>query len=135
LNGGLAFLGNQKERQVYALWRAASSGSLPLNLKDDVHNSVWQNGLSTGSITEKDLQSLSQRLSSLSPEVGDASRGETLDTDLQCEIAEYVKSLRALQTALERVRCFMLARKLQIEGEKRHLEGLQGWVSAYRQTT
>ena len=94
-------------------------------------------GLASGtcSITEKDLQSLSQRLSSLAPEVGDASRGETLDTDLQCEIAEYVKSLRALQTALERVRCFMLARKLQIEGEKRHLEGLQGWVSAYRQTT
>jgi len=94
-------------------------------------------GLASGtcSITEKDLQALSRRLSSLAPEIGDASRGETLDTDLQGEIAEYVKNLRALQSGLERVRCFMLTRKLQIESEKRHIEGLQGWVSAYHQTT
>jgi hypothetical protein len=94
-------------------------------------------GLTTGtcSITEKDLKSLSEHLSSLAPEVGDASRGETLDAGLQQEIAEYVKNLRALQTALEKVRCYMLARKLQIEDERRHLDGLQGWVAMYRQTT
>lgn len=94
-------------------------------------------GLANGtcSITEKDLRSLSQRLSILAPEVGDASRGETLDAGLQQQIAEYVKNLRALQIALEKVRCFMLARKLQIENEKRHVLGLQGWVNMYRQTT
>lgn len=93
-------------------------------------------GMTTGtcSITEKDLRSLSQRLSILAPEVGDASRGETLDSGLQQEIAEYVKNLRALQTALEKVRCFMLARKVQIESEKRHLGGVQGWIKAYHQT-
>jgi hypothetical protein len=94
-------------------------------------------GLATGtcSITEKDLRSLSQRMSILAPEVGDASRGGTLDAGLQQEIAEYVKNLRALQIALEKVRCFMLTRKLQIEDERRHLEGVQGWVNTYRQTT
>jgi len=89
----------------------------------------------TGTITDGDLKALSQRLSNLAPEVGDASRGETLDADLRSEIAEYVKNLRALQTALEKVRCIMLARKLQLEGAKRHLYGLQGWVNAYNQTT
>jgi predicted nucleic acid-binding Zn-ribbon protein len=89
----------------------------------------------TCSITEKDLQSLSQRMSSVAPEVGDASRGETLDAGLQSEIAEYVKNLRALQTALEKIRCFMLAHKLEIESDRRHLEGLHGWVTAYHQTT
>jgi hypothetical protein len=89
----------------------------------------------TCSITDKDLQSLSQRMMTMVPEVGDASRGETLDSDLQGEIAEYVKNLRALQSALEKIRCFMLARKLQIESERRHLEGLHGWVNAYHQTT
>ena len=59
-------------------------------------------GLAAGtcSFTEKDLRSLSRRLSILAPEVGDASRGETLDAGLQQEIAEYVKNLRALQIAL-----------------------------------
>jgi hypothetical protein len=89
----------------------------------------------TSSISERDLQALSQRLSTLAPEIGDASRAETLDTGLRNEVAEYVGNLRALQTALEKVRCIMLARKTQIETQKRHLDGLQGWVNAYRQTT
>jgi predicted nucleic acid-binding Zn-ribbon protein len=103
-------------------------------LRDFLHR---VEGLASGtcSIGESDLQSLSQRLSNLAPEIGDASRGETLDADLQNEIAKYVKNLRALQTALEKVRCFMLARKMQLEAEKRHLDGLQGWVNAYNQTT
>src|ERR1700685_337812 len=89
----------------------------------------------TGTITDGDLRVLSRRLSTLAPEVGDASRSETLDADLRNEVAEYVKNLRALQTALEKVRCIMLARKLQLEGARRHLHGLQGWVNAYSQTT
>jgi hypothetical protein len=94
-------------------------------------------GLASGtcSISDRDLQVLSQRLSTLAPEIGDASRSETLDADLRNEVAEYVKNLRALQTALEKVRCFMLARKMQIETQQRHLDGLQGWVNAYNQTT
>lgn len=94
-------------------------------------------GLAAGteSISEGDLQSLSQRLSTLAPEVGDASRGETLDAALQDEIAEYVRNLRALQSALEKVRCIMLTRKLQLEQARRHLSGLQNWVNAYTQTT
>jgi hypothetical protein len=89
----------------------------------------------TGSISERDLQALSQRLSTLAPEIGDASRSETLDADLRNEVAEYVRNLRALQTALEKVRCIMVARKLQIESQKRHLDGLQEWINAYNQTT
>src|SRR5882724_7469062 len=79
-------------------------------------------GLTSGtcSISEGDLQALSRRLSNLAPEVGDASRSETLDASLRNEVAEYVNNLRALQTALEKVRCVMLARKMQIESQKRH---------------
>src|SRR5258708_35926334 len=89
----------------------------------------------TSSITEKDLRSLSERISSLAPDVGDASRGETLDAGLQQEIAEYVKNLRPLQAALEKVNCFMLARKMQLKDEKRHLPSLQRLVKLYRHTT
>ena len=89
----------------------------------------------TAVLTDSDLKVLSLRLSTLAPEVGDASRSETLDAGLRSEVAEYVKNLRALQTALEKVRCIMLARKHQLEGAKRHLYGMQAWVNAYNQTT
>lgn len=88
----------------------------------------------TGTITECDLKALSQRLAMLAPEVGDASRGETLDAGLRNEVAVYVDNLRAVQGALERVRCVMLARKMHLDAQKRHLGGLQGWVKAYHRT-
>jgi hypothetical protein len=91
--------------------------------------------LGTESITEGDLQALSRRMSTLSPEVGDAARGEILDESLRNEIGEYVKNLRALQKALETLRCNMLARKAQFDGAKRHLDGVQNWIDAYHQTT
>ncbi len=65
-----------------------------------------------GTVTEEDLNKISLRLMNLAPEIGDASRSETLDTGLQSEVAEYVKNLRALQGALEKVRCITLARKM-----------------------
>jgi hypothetical protein len=93
-------------------------------------------GLANGtqSVSEGDLRSVSRRIANLGPEVGDASRGATLDQPLQEEIAEYVRNLRALQAALERVRCIMLARKVQLESAKRHVEGVKGWVDAYSHT-
>jgi hypothetical protein len=93
-------------------------------------------GLASGtcSINERDLKALSQRLSTLAPEIGDADRVETLDADLRNEMAQYVNNLRALQIALDKVRCVMLARKVQLESQTRHLFGLQGWVNAYNQT-
>jgi len=88
----------------------------------------------TGMITERDLRILSQYLAQLAPEVGNAAHDETLDASVRNEITQYVNNLRALQPALEKVRCFMLARKMQLETSKRHLNGVQGWVNAYNQT-
>lgn len=88
----------------------------------------------TESVSEGDLRAVSQRIANLAPEVGDAARGATLDQQLQEEIAEYVRNLRALQTALEKVRCVMLARKVQIESAKRHVAGVKNWVEAYTHT-
>jgi hypothetical protein len=94
-------------------------------------------GLANGldSITETDLLSLSKRLADLAPEMEKTPLLKTRAEAPPSEIAEYVKNLRALQLALETVRCVMLARKVQLENAKRHLHGLQGWVNAYQQTT
>jgi hypothetical protein len=86
-------------------------------------------------VTEADLLSLSKQLATLAPEVEKTPLQETPVTPLPDEVAEYVRNLRALQLALETVRCVMLTRKVQLENAKRHLRGLQGWVNAYQQTT
>jgi len=94
-------------------------------------------GLATksGTVTERDLKQFSLRFITLAPEIGDASRSATLDTSLQQEIAEYVKNLRALQGALENVRCVMLARQVQLGAAKGRMDRLQGWVDLDPQTT
>jgi hypothetical protein len=89
----------------------------------------------TGSVTEADLLSLSRRIEALSQEVHNYPLAETVGDGVPNEVSEYVKNLRAVQAALETVRCVMLARKTQLDGAKRHLRGVQGWVNAYRQTT
>jgi hypothetical protein len=94
-------------------------------------------GLANGteSITEENLKSLSQRIAVLDPLAAEILSVQEHDAMQQTEITEYVQNLRALQSALETVRCVTLARKTQLDGARRHLQGLQGWVSAYRQTT
>lgn len=88
-----------------------------------------------GTVSEEELETISQCLLNLSPEVGDASRSETLDAGLQGEIAEYVKNLRALQGALEKGRSVMLARRMQSEAKNRRSNGHHGWVHVRPQTT
>jgi len=98
-------------------------------------------GLSKGTeaITEHDLQSLSQLLSTLAPEVAKvlntSAPAQGRQDDQQGELLGYFENLRTLQTALETVRCVMLARKTELDGARRHLHGLQSWVNAYNQTT
>src|SRR5882762_2994385 len=80
-----------------------------------------------GTVSEEELETISQCLLNLSPEVGDASRSETLDASLQREIEEYVKNLKAFLGALEKVRSLMLARREQLKAAKGQTGGLHGW--------
>jgi hypothetical protein len=88
----------------------------------------------TCTISEGDFQTLSQRLSNRGFSVGEASRSETLDTGLRIEIAEYVRNLVSLQTALEQVRSVLLGRQMQLETTRRPFEGPQEWANALHQT-
>jgi septal ring factor EnvC (AmiA/AmiB activator) len=89
----------------------------------------------SGTVTERDLKNVSLPLMTLAPEIGDAARSETLDASLQQEIAEYVKNLRALQGALEKVRCVLLARRAQLKAANLHTDGLQRWADLHPQIT
>ncbi|HVA94223.1 MAG TPA: hypothetical protein VNI36_04895 [Candidatus Dormibacteraeota bacterium] len=88
----------------------------------------------SGTVREADVIALSSRLAGNAPEVGDASRGETLDAGLRVEIGEYVKNLRAVQSTIERVRYEILAHKLQTEMVNRQHDNLPGWPYLRHQT-
>jgi hypothetical protein len=88
-----------------------------------------------GTVSDEELETISQCLLNLSPAVGDASRSETLDTGLQGEIAEYVKNLKAFLGALERVRSMKLARRAQLKAANGQTGGLRGWIHVRPQTT
>jgi hypothetical protein len=82
--------------------------------------------------TERDLMTALVRLLALKPEIGDASRGVILDTQLRDEIAEYVKNFRALQQTVEKIREVMLARRVQFETATPDIEALLGWAHRNR---
>jgi hypothetical protein len=129
LEAGSASMGCLMEHQMHVRILSAN---------EELRDFLWRverlsNG--TGTVSEDDLQQITQRLLNLTPEIGDASRSETLNAGLQMEIAEYVKNLRALQGALERVRSVTRARRAQLESAKRHKDNPQSWINAYYEIT
>jgi|SRR5690242_7230378 hypothetical protein len=87
-------------------------------------------GLATDprAVTEDELKIISAHLITVAPEVGDAARGETLDADLQEDVAEYVKNLRALRSTLEIVRSITHTRRRQVDTSKPRTKEPHSWV-------
>jgi hypothetical protein len=87
-----------------------------------------------GRVSEQDVKVIGARLLNVTPEVGDASRTETLDACLLTEVAEYVTNLRSLQRAIEKINCSPFDRRVLSESQTNHPEGLQEWLHEYLQT-
>ena len=85
----------------------------------------------TGTICEVDLPELSQRLSNCDFSVGESSRGEILDANLQKEIGEYVTNLLAVQNALERVRRAALTRRRPFRSKNRSRVGSRNIANTF----
>jgi hypothetical protein len=88
----------------------------------------------TCNIDAEQLHAVSCLLESMSPEIGETSPAVPIDSGLHTQVQEYISNLRALQASLEQVRCVMFARLAQIDAARQHMNGLQSWANAYRQT-
>ena len=88
-----------------------------------------------GDIGGDDLRRIGRLLQSMAPELGELSREVSTNAGMQAPIREYASNLRALQTSFERIRCVMLARRVQLDAERQRLNQLHRWADAYRQTT
>jgi hypothetical protein len=89
----------------------------------------------TNTVTEDGIIGIWVRLLALAPEVDEAHRHGRATEDSRDEIGNYIRYLRMAREALEKVRCVMQARRAQSEVARRQINGLQGWINAYRQTT
>jgi hypothetical protein len=89
----------------------------------------------TGDLDASDLNGLGRLLETMAPEIARVSGGGAVENAIQDQIQMYTDNLRALQAALNQIRCVMLARREQIEAAQQHMSGLRGWVNAYRQTS
>jgi hypothetical protein len=89
----------------------------------------------TGGGSREELTIIQAHLLAGTPEIGDASRSETLDAPLLDEVAEYVRNLRALQHVIEKIRVAMADRRVASIAAKHHSHGLRGWIHGSRQTT
>jgi hypothetical protein len=87
----------------------------------------------TRTVTDQDLDNISLRLMTLAPQIGDASRSETLDTTLQNEVAEYVKNIGALQGVMKKVRCAMTATRAHQETKNQNMGALPDLFGCHQQ--
>ena len=114
-NHGRFIAGNQELREI--LRRAEKLEKVP------------------GTTNDRNLMKIGIRLLNQTPEIGDASRCETLDRALLDEVAEYVKNLLALQKVIETFRSAPVDRRAPTEAAKGLIDGLNGWIYSYRHAT
>jgi len=88
----------------------------------------------TGDVGWEELAALGRLLNTMAPEMAEAAHPDFADAALQEQVQRYVAHLRSLQVALEQVRCVMLARRAKLDAARQHVEAVQGWANAYRQT-
>ncbi len=74
------------------------------------------------------------RLLSLAPEVEESLRREPVARNSEDEVAKYVANLRILRRTIEKIRCAMLARRMELDTARLHLDRLQGFVGAFQKT-
>jgi len=88
----------------------------------------------TGDVGAAELRRVRRLLEVMGPDVHDALAGGSVDAVLRHQIEAYAENLKALEASLNQVRCVMLARRARMDAARRHVNGLRGWVDAYRHT-
>jgi hypothetical protein len=88
----------------------------------------------TTEIGAGELRAIRRLLEAMGPDVQEASRYSSVDALLQAQLEAYADNLRRLEASLNQVRCVMLARRARMDAAQRHVDGIRGWINAYRQT-
>jgi hypothetical protein len=81
-----------------------------------------------------DIRSISERLGQMAPIVAQAAALRAKDTQLDTDFKAYAETLKQLDVTLEQVRFMFLARQAQLAAARSHLETVNLWATAFKQT-
>lgn len=81
-----------------------------------------------------DIRSISERLGQMAPIVAQAADLRAKDTQLDTDFKAYAETLKQLDVTLEQVRFMFLARQAQLAAARSHMETVNLWASAFKQT-
>lgn len=84
--------------------------------------------------TVKDIRSISERLGQMDPIVAQAADLRAKDVQLDADFRTYAETLKQLETTLEQVRFMLLARQAHLNAARSHLETVNLWATAFKQT-
>jgi hypothetical protein len=84
--------------------------------------------------TVTDIRSISERLGQMEPIVAQAAELRAQDARLDDDFKTYAETLKQLETTLEQVRFMYLARQAHLTAARTHLETVNLWATAYKQT-
>jgi hypothetical protein len=70
----------------------------------------------------------------MEPIVSHAADLRAKDAELDADLKAYTRTLKELQTTLEQVRFMLLARQAHVAATRGHLETVNLWATAFKQT-
>jgi hypothetical protein len=84
--------------------------------------------------TVNEIRSISERLEQMAPIVARATGLRAKDARLDADFKTYAATLKELDTTLEQVRFMFLARQSHLSAARGHLEKVNLWAEAFKQT-
>lgn len=82
----------------------------------------------------KEVRAIAEPVASMEPIVSQGPELRAAAPELQNELRAYAQNLGELNTALDRVRCVLLARCASVTAHRGHLQTLGLWTAAWQQT-
>jgi hypothetical protein len=82
----------------------------------------------------EDVRAAAAAVAAMDGVAAQAPRWRAADSQLKQELELYARNLRAVQTALDRLRCALLARTAGLDAQRAHRETLAQWTAAWRRT-
>jgi hypothetical protein len=82
----------------------------------------------------EDLRAIAEPVAEMAPIIAESTQLRAVAPELHSELEIYTQNLGEMQTALDRVRCVLLARCASLEAQRGHLETVSLWAAAWQQT-
>ena len=82
----------------------------------------------------EDIHAIAEPVSQMAPLVAQAKKMRTVQPELDSELEVYAENLGEMEKVLEQMRFMLIARRANLEAMRGHVETVELWATAWRQT-